>query len=139
MEHGAKIKLFLVDDDALYLKLLEIEFLQHTDFVVETYPTGELCIEHLSHSPDVVVLDYHLNGIDPHAMNGIETLDKIKAAHPGIPVVMLSAQDDREEAINCMAHHAIDYVMKGEAAFLRLQHVIATIFVTKKWKKGGVM
>jgi two-component system, OmpR family, response regulator len=137
MENRAKTKLFLVDDDALYLKLLEIEFLQHTDFVVETYPTGELCMEHLSHCPDVVVLDYHLNGIDPHAMNGIETLDKIKADHPGIPVVMLSSQDDREEAINCMAHHAIDYVMKGETAFMRLQNVIATIFVTKKWKKGG--
>ena len=28
----SKIKIFLVDDDALFLKLLEIEFLQHADF-----------------------------------------------------------------------------------------------------------
>lgn len=27
-----EIKIFLVDDDALFLKSLEIEFLQHADF-----------------------------------------------------------------------------------------------------------
>jgi two-component system OmpR family response regulator len=36
-----KIKLFLVDDDAVFLKSLEIEFLQHADFTVETFSTGE--------------------------------------------------------------------------------------------------
>jgi CheY-like chemotaxis protein len=25
--------------------------------------------------PDVIILDYHLDGIDKNAMNGIETLD----------------------------------------------------------------
>ena len=53
-----KIKLFLVDDDAVFLKSMEIEFLHHADFVIETYPTGELCLENLSHSPDVIILDY---------------------------------------------------------------------------------
>ena len=41
MKNENKIKLFLVDDDAVYLKLMEIEFLQHADFDIETYPTGE--------------------------------------------------------------------------------------------------
>jgi NTP pyrophosphatase (non-canonical NTP hydrolase) len=35
MKNEEKIKLFLVDDDAVFLKSLEIEFLQHTDFIVE--------------------------------------------------------------------------------------------------------
>jgi ActR/RegA family two-component response regulator len=34
-----KNKTVLVDDDAVFLKSLEIEFLQHTDFIVETYAT----------------------------------------------------------------------------------------------------
>ncbi len=88
-----KIKVFLVDDDVVFLNLLKIEFLEHAVFSVETYATGELCIEHLSHTPDIIVLDYHLDGIDKTAMNGMETLDKIKALHPHIPVVMLSSQD----------------------------------------------
>ena len=79
MKNENKIKLFLVDDDALFLKSLEIEFLQHADFTIETFATGELCMENLSHNPDVIILDYHLDGIDKNAMNGMETLDKIKA------------------------------------------------------------
>jgi len=43
-----KIKLFLVDDDVFFLKSLEIDFLQRADFSIETYVTGELCLENLS-------------------------------------------------------------------------------------------
>ena len=130
-----KIKLCLVDDDAVFLKSLEIEFLQHADFTIETYATGELCMKNLSHNPDVIILDYHLDGIDKTAMNGIETLDKIKDFNPDIPVVMLSSQDKIDVAINCMHHRAFDYVVKSETAFVRLQKIITTIFRYKKMEK----
>ena len=130
-----KIKLFLVDDDAMYLKLLEIDFLQHADFTIETFATGELCIANLSHQPDVVILDYHLDGIDKGAMNGIETLDKIKGFNADIPVVMLSSQDKIEVAVDCMLHKASDYVVKSETAFVRLKKTITTIFRYKKMEK----
>ena len=59
-----RIKLFLVDDDALFLKSLEIEFKQHADFTIDTFATGELCLQHLENNPDVIILDYHLDSID---------------------------------------------------------------------------
>ena len=130
-----KIKLFLVDDDALFLKSLEIDFLEHADFIIETFATGELCIGSLSHNPDVIILDYHLDGINKGAMNGVETLDSIKASNPDIPVVMLSSQDKIDVAINCMHHKALDYVVKSETAFIRLQKIITSIFLNKKLEK----
>jgi len=130
-----KIKLFLVDDDALYLKLLENDFLEHADFEVETFATGELCLENLSHNPDVIILDYRLDGIDKKAINGIETLDRIKSFDPNIPVVMLSSQDKIDVAIDCMHHQAYDYVVKSETAFMRLQKIITRIFSYNKMKK----
>lgn len=130
-----KIKLFLVDDDAVFLKLLEIEFLQQADFAIETFATGELCINSLSHNPDVIILDYQLDSIVRNAMNGIETLDKIKAFNPDISVVMLSSQDKIEVAVNCMHHRAFDYVVKSETAFVRLKKIITTIFQYKKMEK----
>ena len=136
MNSKNKIKVFVVDDDAIYLKLVEIEFLQYPDFKLETYSTGEICIENLSHAPDLIILDYHLDGIDKDAMNGIQTLDAIKAINPGIPVVMLSAQDKIEVAINCMHHKAFDYIVKNETAFLRLQKVITTILDTQKLEES---
>ncbi|MFI0491613.1 response regulator [Flavobacterium sp.] len=135
MKNENKIKIFLIDDDALYLKSLEIEFLEHADFIIETYATGELCIENLSRNPDIIVLDYHLDGIDKTAMNGLETLDKIKSKNPDIPVIMLSSQDKIDVAIKCMHHRAFDYVVKSETAFLRLQKIITTIFSYKKMEK----
>ncbi len=130
-----KIKIFLVDDDALYLKSLEIEFMQQADFSIETYATGEECLKNISHDPDVIILDYHLDGIDKNAMNGLDTLDKIKEINPDIPVLMLSSQDKIDVAISCMHHRAFDYVVKSETAFLRLKKIITTVFKYKKMEK----
>lgn len=135
MKNENKIKIFLVDDDALYLKSLEIEFLEHADFIIETFATGELCIKNLSSNPDIIILDYHLDGIDKTAMNGLETLNKIKESNPDIPVIMLSSQDKIDVAIKCMHHRAFDYVVKSETAFMRLQKIITTIFTYKKMEK----
>ena len=130
-----KIIIFLVDDDALFLKSLQIDFMERADFSIETFATGELCIDNLSHKPDVIVLDYFLDGIDKTAMNGIETLDKIKAYNQEFPVVILSSQDNIEVAVDCMHHKAFDYVVKSETAFLRLQKIITTIIHYKKIEK----
>ncbi|MBK7307753.1 MAG: response regulator [Chitinophagaceae bacterium] len=135
MNNGNQIKLFLVDDDALFLKALEIEFLRHGDFIIEAYATGELCLEQLGNNPDVVILDYHLDGFYKNAMNGLQTLDKIKKYNSDIPVVMLSSQDSIDIAVNCMHHRAFDYVVKSETSFMRLQKIITSIFSYKKMEK----
>jgi DNA-binding NtrC family response regulator len=131
-----KMKLFLVDDDAIYLKMLEIEFLQDADIVIETYATGELCLKNMANNPDIIILDYHLNGIDKNAMNGIQCLDEIKAKNPSIPVVMLSSQDKIEVAINCMHHKAYDYIVKSETAYLRIKKIIEAIIQTQKLEQS---
>lgn len=135
MQPNDKIKLFLVDDDALFLKMLEIEFLDTADFVIETYASGELCIENLDKNPDLIILDYHLDGIDANAMNGLETLDKIKEFDITIPVVMLSAQDKIDVAVKCMHHKATDYVVKSETAFFRLKQIVSAVLHAQKVEK----
>lgn len=130
-----KIKIFLVDDDALYLKTLEIQFLQKSEYTIETFASGEECLKSISHDPDVIILDYQLNGIVKNAMNGIEALDKIKEIKPNIPVLMLSSQDKIDVAINCMHHKALDYVVKSETAFLRLNKIIATVLKFNKMER----
>ena len=131
-----KILLFLVDDDPLFLKSLEIEFSQNTESAIMTFATGEKCLENLSRNPDIVILDYYLNSVDKNAINGLEILDRIKTANPLIPVVMLSSQDKIEVAVNCMKHQAFDYIVKSETAFLRLQKAITTIFHYQKIEKA---
>lgn len=135
MQTKNKIKMFLVDDDALFLKSLEIEFLDHADFDIQTFSTGELCIDSLDEKPDVVILDFHLDGIEKNAMNGLETLDKIKSFNNKTPVIMLSSQDKIDVAIKCMHHKATDYVVKSETAFFRLKQIITSILHSQKVEK----
>ncbi len=126
MNKKVKIKVFLVDDDILLLKALQLDFESQDEYVVQTYKSGEECIENLTENPDVIVLDYHLDGFNKDAMNGIQTLDKIKEINPKIPVIILSAQDKIEVAVNCMHHKAFDYVVKSETAFMRIHKIITT-------------
>lgn len=135
MKTNNKIKLFLVDDDVVFLKSLEIEFSQYPEFSVQTFSTGELCLEKISESPDIIILDYHLDSIIADAKNGMQTLEIIKSINPEIPVIMLSSQDKIEIAIDCMHHKAIDYVVKSETAFIRLQRIIETVLQSKKIEK----
>ena len=136
MINEKKILLFLVDDDVLFLKSLQIDFTQNTESDIQTFITGELCLESISQNPDVIVLDYHLNSVDKNAINGLETLDRIKLINPEIPVIMLSSQDKIDVAVNCMKHRAFDYIVKSETAFLRLQRTITTIFHYQKIDKA---
>lgn len=135
MENPDKITLFLVDDDMLFLKTLELDFMELANFSIKTFATGELCLLSLNEGPHIIILDYNLDGIDKEAMNGIQTLDKIKEFNSEIPVIMLSSQDKIDVAINCMHHKAVDYVVKSETAFTRLQNIIKAILHYQKVEK----
>jgi two-component system OmpR family response regulator len=127
-----KTKIFLVDDDEIFLKSLEIEFLTQGDFEIFSFTSGESCLVNLSIGPDIVILDYHLDGINPLAINGLQTLDRIKEINANLPVIILSSQDKIDVAVNCMHHKAFDYVVKSETAFLRLRKAIDTVFRLNK-------
>ena len=132
MKNETKIKIFLVDDDAVFLKLLEIDFLEYDYFTIETFATGEQCIENLSHNPDIIILDFHLDGTVENAMSGLNTLDNIKGFNADIPVIMLSSQDKIEVAISCMHHGAFEYIVKNEITSIRIEKTISAIFQFKE-------
>ena len=129
-------RILLVEDDER-LAELTAEYLTKNDLKVSIEPRGDTAEARiLAEQPDLVILDYHLNGINPTAINGIEALDEIKKINSNIPVVMLSSQDKIEVAVNCMHHHAFDYVVKSETAFMRLQKIIETIGQFQKIEKS---
>ncbi len=129
------VLIFLIDDDELYLKSLAIDFANYSEYNIQTYITGEQCIENMPQIPDIIILDYYLNSVDKKAKNGIETLDIIKSIHPDLPVIMLSSQDNIDVAVDCMKHRAYDYVVKSETAFIRLQKAILSILDRQKIEK----
>ncbi len=130
-----RLKIFLVDDDAVYIKLLAAEFLAHVNYDITCFSSGEQCLKNITQHPDIVVLDFHLDGIQVNAMNGLQTLVAIKEFNQGIPVIMLSSQDKIDVAVQCMHNKANDYIVKSETAFMRLQKSINAILLQKKMEK----
>jgi len=55
----------------------------------------------------VIVLDLTMPG-----MSGIELLEQISADHPEIPVLIMTAVNDIETAVQCMQSGAYDYLVK---------------------------
>lgn len=60
-----------------------------------------------SDKPDVVLLDVRLPG-----MSGLEALGEIKARHPWVIVIIITAYDDVETTIEAMRLQAFDFVPK---------------------------
>ena len=126
METTANLSIFLVDDDKMFLTSMAHQLKQYlkSSAQIKTFPTGEECLKNLNPGKNVVVLDYYLNSQARDAMNGVEVLKKIKQVNPEAEVIMVSAQDKMEVAIDVMKHGAYDYVIKNDNAFLRTQNAI---------------
>ena len=120
------ISVFLVDDDNIFLKSLEYHLQQKLqyNFKIKSFSTGEACLKNMEQKPNIVVLDYFLNGENQHAMNGVHVLEKIKLANLDTAVIMLSGQDKMQVAVDSMKYGALDYVVKNENVFLRSQNAI---------------
>ncbi len=121
--------IFLVEDNEMYLKTLERHLKEHldTNAMIRTFSNGEECLKNMHLEPKIVVLDYYLNSLLPKAMDGLETLKKIKTMKPDTMVLMLSNQDNVQVATDTMKYGAFDYVSKNENAFLRVQNSINNI------------
>ena len=94
---------------------------------IKIYPTGEAALADMSETPDAIVLDYHLDSVDPTAMNGLQVLKRIKEKMEGVPVIIMTAEDKAEVAANTMKFGAYDYIVKNESAFQRLSLVLNNI------------
>lgn len=123
MEINNNPKIFLVDDNLfslnLYQKSLEIE--GYTN--VSLFTNGSLCLNNLHHQPDIIFLDHNMD----EDMNGFEVLKKIKRVNPDICVIMVSAQENMNTAIDALKYGAFDYIIKDEQEIKKMKFVLERI------------
>ena len=128
-EHGLNI--FLVEDDPQYASGLKYDLESHTAHSISCFTNGEDCLKNLKEMPDVVLLDYFLEG----TMNGLDVLKKIRKYNDNIQVVLLSGQDKIEVAANALKLGAYDYVVKNQSAFIRTRNTISRLLRLKNLEK----
>ena len=117
-------KRFIVDDDQLTSTRLSDHLQENPLNEVTVYKTGEECINNLALNPDVIILDYTLNSVIPAAADGLRILEEIKKIDTDVRVIMLSSQDDYGKALQTIVKGAIEYVVKNEDSFKRIDHIL---------------
>jgi DNA-binding NtrC family response regulator len=114
---------FLVDDDPLFQKAMKEYLLQKLKYRIRVriFSTGEECLKYLHQKPDLILLDYFLKLDSGVVRNGMDALTHIRAAHPEVPVVMLSANANLEMAVEAIKSGAYDFIAKNETVFTRVE------------------
>ncbi len=64
--------------------------------------------------PDLVVLDYILSENKNEALDGLETLKKLKSINKKLPVIVLSGQTDHNSARELMKNGAKKILKKND-------------------------
>jgi two-component system KDP operon response regulator KdpE len=101
------IRVLVVDDEPAIRRALRPP-LTELGFEMTEASRGEMAIDLLRTEPfDAVLLDVNMPGI-----GGVETLRRIRAMAPRLPVIMLTVRDREEEKVNALELGADDYVTK---------------------------
>ena len=105
-----KGEILLVDDDRAFLALLS-KTLTNEGCSVRTAESGEAALAAVAlKAPELIFLDIRMPGMD-----GFEVIKRLKARPEtsGIPVIFLSAIDERPERVEGLKLGAVDYFSKS--------------------------
>jgi len=116
--------LFVVDDDEMMAMMLHDHLKKNPLHKVTVFNTGEDCVKNLHLAPDVIILDYELNSISADAADGYHILQQIKKLDRDVKIIMLSSQDEYGKALQTIVKGALEYVVKGDDAFKRIDHIL---------------
>lgn len=102
----SKNSLFVIDDDSSIRELFAEAL--GDDYDLATYEDGQEGMEALEEElPDVLILDLRLPG-----KGGLEIMEEVHERWPDLQVIMVTAHQDVESAVQAMKYGAFDYVVK---------------------------
>lgn len=122
--------IFIVEDDAWYGQILEYHLSLNPDYRITKFMNGSDCIQQLHQKPDLVTMDYSLPD-----MNGAELLKQIQQLAPGLPVIVISAQEDITTAIDLYKKGISDYLVKDDHTREMLWNAVRRIRETQSLKR----
>ena len=115
-------KIFVVEDDEWYNKLLVHNLSLNPDYEIESFVNGKDCLDNLYKKPDVITLDYRLTD-----MKGMEVLKRIKSENEDIQIILISGQNDIEVVVDLLKFGAYDYIVKSNEIKERLLNTVNNI------------
>lgn len=103
-----KETILLVDDEIAYLELLKSILQQegYTNVITESNPLNVKSLLK-TQKIDLILLDIYMP-----QMNGLQLLEQITPEYPNIPVIIVTAVDDKEIALEAIKFGAYEFIIK---------------------------
>ncbi len=140
MKNKSELNIAIIEDDLFYASVLESFIQKHFEADVKIFHCGKGFLNEDITAYDALLLDLNLECENEEAMNGKNILKQIYTVDLQTKVVVLTAQEVIEDAVELLKNGAIDYIVKNEEAFERLQNSIEAIQdfrqITKKIDSG---
>ena len=116
------INAYILEDDRFYAEMISAH-LEMQGIHTRIFNVEDNCVNAVRTSPpDLLILDHKLEN-----STGLEILESINMFIRETNVVYLSAQDKYNVVLKALKHGAVDYVEKGDNAFIQLNKVICKL------------
>ncbi len=105
--HETAIRVWIVDDDESIRWVLE-KSLAREGMAVQSFPGAAELLDALNDaSPDVLISDIRMPGID-----GLALMERVRAVKPELPVIIVTAHSDLDAAVASFRGGAFEYLPK---------------------------
>lgn len=100
-------RIWIIDDDRSIRWVLE-KALASAGLETQAFDSGDRALRHLNHEiPDVIISDIRMPGID-----GLALARTLRASHPNIPLIIITAHSDLDSAVAAYQGGAFEYLPK---------------------------
>ena len=129
-----KLRLLLVDDQALFREGLRLILSQHADFeIVGEAGDGLAALECISRvAPDVILMDLRMP-----KLGGVETTARIRREWPNVRVIVLTTFEEDAEIFAAVRAGAAGFLLK-EASSEKLSEAIRLAMRGETWLQPSV-
>ena len=123
-----KKNILIVDDEKLIVKMISL-ILEQAGYRTTGVNDGESALELIpSDKPDLILLDLMMPGLD-----GFQVLERLKSNYDtrDIPVIIVSALEEKENIDRVKMMGASDYIVKGSGP-KKLVDIVNELFADSK-------
>ena len=135
MKLNTQLNIFIIEDNKMFALMLKnelIKFLESQNYHIHTFNRAEESESYLKLMPDLVLIDYHLDGNDQNAMDGLSAIEMIRKISPDTDFVMITNDLETELFLKAKQLNIYDYLTKSTNVPFKLN---LTINQWLKWKK----
>ncbi len=118
---------YLLDDDPVFSTALEL-WLDVQGYRIQVFHNAYSFFEGLKQcEPDMVILDFALNDNYEGLKTGADVAERINANYTKLPVIMMSAQENIQVAVDLFKIQIVDYVIKDDNLLINMNQVLKNL------------